>query len=424
MGYRAKNVRRLLPIVAAPCVGAGLVVAAFVVEGGPVSHLTRPLVVVTVVAVLVGAVSALLNRRIGSPVLVSMLVTALVVDPDSPVVLGLAIVACGVVVWHLLKGVVVEVDKPLLAAGAVFLVAGLIQVVPMLSWSAPALASDVDEPPTFLILLDGYPRADTLAELGIDVSGFIEKLDRRGFDHYPDATSHHFWTFRTLTAMTTGEPMAASGWGTPAERKAARSSWRLPDGFAYVAPPFGDISFPDVQPLNPIAITRVETDLLAESALGTFAGELVMDGLRSHLDESLAALTATNETLVFAHLLAPHTPFLYGADGEPLEAPGCWPGCNIFGVDLAAMDMSLDNWVAGTSGYLEWLNDRLIDTVDRILARHSEARIVLFSDHGGRFSLDRPSEWRRIFLVARTPDDAGFFAESPHPSSVFSLLSE
>jgi len=65
------------------------------------------------------------------------------------------------------------------------------------------------------------------------------------------------------------------------------------------------------------------------------------------------------------------------------------------------------------SGHLAAVNRRLVATIDAMLARDPDAVIVLFSDHGSRYSFDAPDEWTRSFLAARTPGQAHLFGESP-----------
>ena len=62
----------------------------------------------------------------------------------------------------------------------------------------------------YLVLLDGYPRIDSLGELGIDNQPFIDELAVRGFDHYPEAGSAHGYTNLTLADMFAGEVVGPS----------------------------------------------------------------------------------------------------------------------------------------------------------------------------------------------------------------------
>lgn len=71
---------------------------------------------------------------------------------------------------------------------------------------------------------------------------------------------------------------------------------------------------------------------------------------------------------------------------------------------------------------VEPLNPRLLEAVDSILERKPEATIVLFSDHGARYSLADPDEWHRSFLAARTPEHPALFADRPTPAGLLERL--
>lgn len=386
----------------------GVVIGEFVAEPRPLDHLYRPIVAAIVLGALVGFAASLLAR---AAMLVSALAAIWFLVPGFAVGIALAAVLIGVIVHRLITGNVVELRIPTFVAVTTFFLVGVIQLVPIVATGEPAHTDVSDEgPPTFLVLLDGYPRADTLTELGVDISPFLRKLEARGFDHYPEATSRYTWTFATLTAMT-GE---VRGFATEKDRLAARASWALPAGFVAIAPPFGGLNFPGVPTLNSVGTTDFEEAMLQRSVLAPVAGDFLMEGLRRQLDRNLDLLAETDERRLFAHLLAPHIPYLYQGDC-PAPPPTCWPKCGLF--DLRVIESPGPK----IDGYLRWLNVRLVESIDQIVADHPDAEIVLFSDHGARVDLNT-AEWHRTFLAARTPTRPNLFAESPHPRSILPLL--
>lgn len=410
--------RYVRPSAAALCVTAGIVFAEFSAEPRPVGYLVRPLIAAIVLSGVVGLAVSFLN---GASVVAAMFLAAWLTQPFSSVALGLAFVVMVLIVYRLVRRRTFDADKPLLIAAAAFLLAGVVPVVPLISWFTP-MQEAAEGVPTYLILVDGYPRADTLAALGVDISPFLDELEARGFDLYPDATSHHSWTYRTLTLMTTGQTMTSDDWGSAGERKAARDSWRLPNGFVAVAPPVGSVTIPGVPVLNPGGPTLFEAGLLQDTALAGWFGTWIMDGLRYQLNRSLEILGSADESRVFAHILAPHTPFLYDAHGRPMPPPECWPDCVTLEIRTDELGVTVDEWAAGLGAYLSWLNGRLIETIDEIVARRPDVEIVLFSDHGGRFLESEQEEWHRTFLAARTPKRPGLFANSPHPGSILTAM--
>ena len=273
---------------------------------------------------------------------------------------------------------------------------------------------DAPGPPVYMLLLDGYPRADELARLDIDNGAFIGELQDRGFDNYPDATSVHHWTHRTLQAMVAG-----SADGIPDEagsnevEQAVRAALQLPPGFVAIDPPASHVVMRGGRQLTAGGMNDFEVRLLGTSLVGAlardWAASLVANSLREHFEGSLRLMVASDSSRTFTHVLAPHPPFLYAGG-----VAACWPGCNIFDVAADRLEISVDEWANRMDGQLEAVNARVISALDAIIERDPDAVIVLFSDHGGRYDVDLP-EVHHTFLAARTPGNPRLFEAEPHP---------
>lgn len=382
---------------AAFAVGAGFVLGEFVRAVRPVGFLTRPLLAVAVLAIGVGLVSSVFGRW---SVVAAVSGMAWIVQPHSGIAVGTAVAVAGLIGWRLWKGSTLNVDLPVAAAAGVFFAAGLIPIVPLVSWSTPARASEPsDGPARYVVLLDGYPRADTLADIGYPIDGFLSALEDRGFTYHPDASTDHPYTFQALTDLTGGDPDA---WveGDIANNRQIRADWRLPDGWAAISPPMGFVTIPHARTLNG-GITFFESKLIGRSVIRELARGWVADAYRTRLDTSLETLATTAETRIFAHIFAPHLPALYDAHG-PRDLLDCWPYCAV--IDPRPPGVEPEELASMVGGYVYWLNDRLIDVVDSILDRRPDAEIVLFSDHGGRWDDGDKAEWRRTFLATRSVD--------------------
>lgn len=388
---------------------AGVVFAQFNGSLAPPSHLRRPLLIVIVLSVPVGVAALAAGRRAVS---VAAAGGALLVAPIRWGVLAAAVLAAVFLLERILRRTW-DLRSVSTAVAMVFLVSGAAQVLPHLTFGTPAHADEPsDGPPTFLVLLDGYPRVDTLADLGIDNSPFISELEARGFDHYPDAHTEQVWTFDVLSVIF-GEELAHDA--SLGERRRIRDQWRLPAGWVMIPPAAGHVTILDGEDLSPGGVTWFEVGAFKDSLLGRLPGvdNLVMGELRRRLASDLATLGSTDHDRVFAHFIAPHPPFLYGVDGAPL-APPCFP-CERF---------TSPGWVDvdGLEGTIGYLNGELLAAVDRIVSRFPDAVVVLFSDHGGRFDFDDEDEWRRSFLAARTPGRSGLFADDPTPGGLLPVL--
>jgi len=178
-------------------------------------------------------------------------------------------------------------------------------------------------------------------------------------------------------------------------------------------------------------INTFEDNMLIESVFGqivkAFLPYLPTDSLRGHFEASVDSLISlvdpSAHRLVLAHLFQPHLPFLWDAAGNPTPVPFFWPRENIFAAQIETMGMTLDDYADSMKGDLATLNPMLLAMVDEIVARDPGAVVVLFSDHGARYSLDlRQTEWYRSFLAARTPGHPGLFSSEPAPTAVLRTL--
>jgi hypothetical protein len=328
----------------------------------------------------------------------------------------------------------------------VFFVAGVVRAYS--SAEGPVTPVGATSTPTgpniYIVLLDGYPRRDTLMnDLGIDNGPFEEALADRGFDVYDDAHTDRRYTDLTLMTLLTGStegvpddtaPASEVQWlirralsdaALPREAQAAGYEWDIIDS------PAGHVTFSAGHHIQHGGVNTLEDNMLAESIFGQVVKAafpyLLTDSLRAHFEQSVDSLVSLADPdahrLVLAHLFQPHLPFLWDAAGEPVPAPSFWPRENIFAAQIETMGMSLADYSAAMEGDLATLNPKLLAMVDEIVARDPDGVIVLFSDHGARYSLDlRQTEWYHSFLAARTPGHPNLFAEEPVPTAILRLL--
>ena len=398
-------------------VGGATIMAAFADGALPSSYLVRPLIACAFVAMTIGVLAQLAGRH-GS-VTAAFLAGAIAI-PGWWVLLAVSV---GALVWHvqrIRRRPVPASERPTLMLTAIFCLVSVAPAIPLLDIRAPAVrGASAGDPPIYLVLLDGYPRIDTLEHFGIDNRPFVQELENRGFDHYPQATSAHGWTELTLTSLLTNrdEPDEV---GSIEAKRALRARLALPANFVAIAPPVGHVEIPGARRIDRSGMNDFEAYLLGRSLLAHASAGIVADGLRAEIAEGLFVLASTEETRVFAHILSPHPPFLYTEESESL--PRCWPRCQVFDNAMESLDVTREQWSAGMQDTLEFLNVGLLDAVDDILDRHDDAVIVLFSDHGARYSYDDPEEWHRSFLIARTPGHPGLLADQPKADAILRIV--
>ncbi len=147
----------------------------------------------------------------------------------------------------------------------------------------------------------------------------------------------------------------------------------------------------DPGPLNEYEIAMARTTGFGQW-VNSVAPTLFADAQRKRVLDTLddAAQQAEQphqrSRFTFVHVPSPHGPIVFGADGQPLIGPGF----NKFFTD-DAHDLGLTRKEFGRRyvGQVAYLNSRVLDTVDRILAASAKPPvIILLSDHGSGSGLN------------------------------------
>lgn len=65
----------------------------------------------------------------------------------------------------------------------------------------PMVEGEITKPDIYYIIVDSYPRADTLSsQFGIDGDKFVQELKKRGFYVAPESRSNYCWTYLSLAS--------------------------------------------------------------------------------------------------------------------------------------------------------------------------------------------------------------------------------
>lgn len=306
----------------------------------------------------------------------------------------------------------------------------------------PALSGE--QPDIYYIILDAYARQDLL--LGIydyDNSGFIQALERMGFYVAADSRSNYIQTELSLISslnlayvddlsrmygfdldMIPAADLIGSsrvraileqvGYQTAAFDTGFRST-TIRDADVFFEAPGGPSHQNEKNALN--TLSAFEGLLIETSALRPFADRFGVLGISRPINVFQPSYESHRETVrsilsrlrtipdlegdyfVFAHVLAPHPPFVFGPSGEPLNPDRAFTladGSSYMRVGTREEYLSL------YPGQLEYLNTLVLETLGRILEK-SEPRpiIILQGDHGPGAFLDWDSP-EASNLVERT----------------------
>ncbi|HET6746047.1 MAG TPA: hypothetical protein VFH90_09410 [Candidatus Limnocylindria bacterium] len=310
-------------------------------------------------------------------------------------------------------------------------------------------------PDIYLILLDGYPRADVLAgQFAFDNSDFLEALGTRGFDVSTSSHSNYVLTEFTLLSMFNMDLLQEIPElrpvldGTLPAQPASRNALNqnpsfdvLRDhGYAIVglAGSYEDVALRRadvfVQTDN---INELEWELLANTfvldVIDWIAPHYFADRQRAFIDSSFeqARRIAENQRLgprfVMAHVFAPRSPLVFGPSGEAADLEVLRRTEDT----AAAAGLSQEEFGQRLIGQVTHVNRKTIDLIDAIRSNSpTPPVIIVMSDHGSRSqaldpSAATPDQVRERFgtlFAAFTPDQSEVFPDDVTPAQVMGLL--
>lgn len=312
-------------------------------------------------------------------------------------------------------------------------------------------------PDIYVIMLDGYPRADVLAEqFGFDNAPFLDALEDHGFVVAPASHSNYMLTQLTLASLfymdllddvpAFGPLLDRAIPQQPTGRKLLNSNPTIDllraRGYAIaaVSASFEDVSLrkADVFIEGP-ELNDFERHLLGSTfVLDSIAWispdffpsqrRALIDGAFNHT-AGVAADRRLGPRLLLAHVMAPHSPLVFGPNGEPLDVPVLRRTTDT----AAASGLTQAELSERLVGQVQYVNGRTIEVLDAILAASPEPPvIILFSDHGPRTSAFDPGnpnsdgvrEQFGTLFAAYTPGHEALYPPDITPAGVMGRLFE
>ena len=277
-------------------------------------------------------------------------------------------------------------------------------------YSIEGLSPPPVKPDIYYIVLDGYPRSDILEKYyGYDNSPLTRFLEERGFhvpegihsnygmtavsisstlnmdyvsSYAPGIENSHFWWLMTPFI---GHSRVRAVLEAQRYRSTAFSTWTLTGGQS--AAPGG--------PPYPLMLNDFERYLLGDTPLGLFRPVLrpvasvptyeTHRRMILHFFDSLEQSAGLpGPKFVFAHVTAPHPPFVFDGQGNPLNPPVAFTmhdAGDFYGSD--------QEYREGYVGQVEFLNAKLKVVVDAILEQSDTPPIIIIqADHGSALLAD------------------------------------
>jgi hypothetical protein len=271
-------------------------------------------------------------------------------------------------------------------------------------------------PDIYYIVLDAYARADVLEEVfGFDNGPFVRDLEARGFAVAGRSFANYNLTQQSLAStlnMTYLDGLAKDVGYSSSDREPLYAMIRDNRVMAFLKDQgYRTVTVSSsIEPTDLRDVDRYFGFALSESEfrsvlLDTTPWPLFFGARRSaesydaHRGRILNAFRALEEApyekgpfFMFAHIMAPHPPFVLGPRGEARE-----PGYLFSMVDADRLHgndpRAVDDYIVRYREQLAFLNTRILAAVDAILARAAAPPVIVIQgDHGSRAyaDLDRP----------------------------------
>jgi hypothetical protein len=268
-----------------------------------------------------------------------------------------------------------------------------------------AKPSRPDLPDIYYIILDAYGREDSLKRvMRFDNTPFLRELQKRGFYIAQHSRANYNQTPLCLASALNmkeldGPAMEALDRGLYPARlmldKNAVAFQLAEQGYTFVfvstGEPLAEVESVDIRFTDRSHLSQLENSMLGMSSIN--ANESV-DNRRRELHRRFIRTGFTNLQKVpaiqgpkftFAHFAVPHPPFVFDKDGAPAGDKGA------FSTNDGSMipDLDRQEYIRGYVHQLQYVNKRILETLDRIMAGSKiPPVIILQGDHGSRMGLN------------------------------------
>ena len=243
----------------------------------------------------------------------------------------------------------------------------------------------------YYIVVDSYPRADTLAQLyDVERDPLVEFLAESGFHVARDARTNYPWTLLSVASslnmdyLNEFEPETLKQGGARPLRFLIQNSAVMEivkqQGYEVVLLSSGlaatsSSAVADRVVCGDHGVTEYETHLIGLTPLNPVAYELHRRNVRCQLDALQDVEDSHQPKFVFAHVMAPHPPFVFDEHGCAVRPAAPFRFAD--GVCSAA------NYVPDFKRQAQFLATELREAIRLILDRPGETPIIIVqSDHG------------------------------------------
>lgn len=278
------------------------------------------------------------------------------------------------------------------------------------------ISSLIDMPDIYFIVLDAYARKDNLQEFfHFDNSDFLSFLKERGFVVDSEARANYNQTWLALSSSLNlnyvqtllSNPHRETTSRAPLKsllhnnqvmtflKKLGYTTVCFQSGHSFTQWETADILTPQEEFYDEFLISWLATTAL----VGLFSvDDQIRGGQHSpyqvHRDrinftlDHLPDFASHEEPMfIFAHILAPHPPFVFDPNGNPIQPNRRYAIGD--GSEFIKNGGNKEEYRKNYIGELQYINHKMKHAIDRILANSRQPPIIILqSDHGSRMHLD------------------------------------
>ena len=266
------------------------------------------------------------------------------------------------------------------------------------------LVRPANPPDVYLFVLDSYGRADLLEQAyGFDNSEFLNALEERGFyiaecsqsnyvrTEISMASSLNMQYLQNLSEKFSPDSTARRLLWDSLKHNAARYNFESM-GYETVSfeTGFEWLNIEDTDHfLSPPPISSGMTEfegLFLRTTLARYAQEwgwvdpdyLLGVGFRDRFNNAFNSIDDITRmpkpTFAYVHLISPHPPFVFDAEGNPTYPPDFWNEQRVYPAGL---------YQRGYVNQMQFLNEKILQAVDTILAESDVPPVIIIQgDHG------------------------------------------
>jgi hypothetical protein len=379
-----------------------------------------------------------------------------------PVAILLAMELAGCVVLARLR---LELNRPTLLLNFM----SLVLVVMNVAGSVPAIlrsgarpvvragavsAGKADVPDIYYIILDGFAREDVLREVyDLNDSGFVNWLSEKGFKVARCSRSNYSQTYLSLASslnMTYLDSVAART-GPESDNRSpllqmiqANRVMRQLHQHGYTTVSFAsgytgtdlksaDLHYAPRWALSEFANVLISTTplpLLLERIVRRNQYDLHRERILYAFEHIPDAARLRRPVFVFCHIVSPHPPFVFGANGEKVNPGGSFTLTEGGSVGAIDEDRVRREYIERYRAQTQFIARKTQELVSRLLAESPRPPlVVLQADHGPGSVLNwddpEPDELAERFAILNAcfiPGGGGLIYDSITPVNTFRLL--